>query len=1031
MLKQNITLRYFQRVLTGKAGKMASRGKGKSAAQCDLRDMESLGESESFLDRVLDAVQDGISILDRDLNIIRVNRIMDEWYPHMVPLPGKKCYFAYHGRSEPCEICPSMRAIGQRAAQSDVVPFNGENGERKGWLDISAFPLKDERGEVCGVIEHVRDITGRKHVEEALRESEEKYRELVENANSIIIRWDLRGNLAFFNEFAERFFGYAKGEIIGKNVIGTIVPATDTSGRDLIAMIADIMQHPERYVSNVNENMRKNGERVWISWTNRPIRDEQGNVVEILSVGNDITERKQAEEALRESEEKFRVLAGTMPVAICMYQGERFIYTNTATERITGYARDELLNLKLWDLLPPGFREQLRGRWEDRGLGKPVPSRYEIQFRIKSGELRWIDVSMGSVNIKGVPAVFAAAIDITERKQAEDALRESEERLRLCVAAARLGTYDWDLMSDRHVWSPETYEIYGLPHDTSLTIDLIKRFIHPEDRQDDIIAAELDPVTSHDEYALEYRISRASDGATRWINTRTRVFFACEGAEHRAVRVLGAVQDVTERRLMEEELRESEEKFRFLVENSRDITWKIDLQGRWTFVSGNAEKVTGYRADENIGKSIRDVLAPESYALAMENLRRRLLGEEIPPYEVLIRNRDGHYTPFELLTAPIVDGEGKIVGVQGVGRDISYRKEAEAALRESEEKFRVLAGTSPAMIEVCQGDDIVYANKISTQLTGYTIDELLKMKFWEWVHPEYQRLVKEYGRAMQRGERVPSKYEIKSLTKGGETRWLEVTAGRIDYLGKPAGIATFFDITERKRAEEALNDAKAQAELYLDLMGHDINNMNQIALGYLELAMDNYPGVGQQEFLKRPIEVLQRSTLLIKNVRKLQRLQEVLQTTVVDVCLVLADIQREFGMPPNKAVTLNMNGHPHCHVRANELLQDVFANLVSNAIKHTGEHADITVDLDVIIEKGGRYCRVMVEDNGPGIPDDFKERIFNRLLRGTTQAKGMGLGLYLVKSLVDSYGGRVWVEDRVSGDYTKGARFVVMLPVAE
>ena len=568
------------------------------------------------------------------------------------------------------------------------------------------------------------------------------------------------------------------------------------------------------------------------------------------------------------------MLAETMPVAICLYQGDRFIYANTTAERITGYARDELLNLKLWDLLPPGFREQLRGRWEDRGLGKPVPSRYEIQFRIKSGELRWIDVSMGSVNIKGVPAVFAAAIDITERKQAEDALRESEERLRLCVAAARLGTYDWDLVSDRHDRSPETYEIYGLPHDTSLTIDFIKRFIHPEDRQDDIIAAELDPVTSHGEYAMEYRISRASDGATRWIDTRTRVFFAGRRVEHRAVRVLGAVQDVTERRLMEEELRESEEKFRFLVQKLEGHHLEDRPSGSLDVRQRQRGEGDRYRADENIGKSIRDVFCPESYALAMENLRRRLLGEEIPPYEVLIRNRDGHYTPFELLTAPIVDGEGKIVGVQGVGRDISYRKEAEAALRESEEKFRVLAGTSPAMIEVYQGDDIVYANKISTQLTGYTIDELLKMKFWEWVHPEYQRLVKEYGRARQRGERVPSKYEIKSLTKGGETRWLEVTAGRIDYLGKPAGIATFFDITERKRAEEALNDARAQAELYLDLMGHDINNMNQIALGYLELAMDNYPGVGQQEFLNRPIEVLQRSTMLIKNVRKLQRLQE-------------------------------------------------------------------------------------------------------------------------------------------------------------
>ena len=225
---------------------------------------------------------------------------------------------------------------------------------------------------------------------------------------------------------------------------------------------------------------------------------------------------------------------------------------------------------------------------------------------------------------------------------------------------------------------------------------------------------------------------------------------------------------------------------------------------------------------------------------------------------------------------------------------------------------------------------------------------------------------------------------------------------------------------------------RRRLKLYLDLMGHDINNMHQIALGYLELARDMQPDVGQTEFLDKPIEVLQRSARLIKNVRKLQKLQEgVFQTEVVDVCEVLVDVQREFGAVPDKAVTLNLNGREHCHVRANELLHDVFANLVSNAIKHTGDRADIVVDLDVVKDDGGRYCRVMVEDNGPGIPDDFKGKIFNRLLKGTDKAKGMGLGLYLVKSLVDSYGGRVWVEDRVPGDHTKGARFVVMLPVVE
>ncbi len=227
-------------------------------------------------------------------------------------------------------------------------------------------------------------------------------------------------------------------------------------------------------------------------------------------------------------------------------------------------------------------------------------------------------------------------------------------------------------------------------------------------------------------------------------------------------------------------------------------------------------------------------------------------------------------------------------------------------------------------------------------------------------------------------------------------------------------------------------DSKAQAKLYVDLMGHDISNMHQIALGYLELARDIQPDVGQMEFIDKPVEVLQRSARLIKNVRKLQKLRDgVLQTEGIDLCKVLVDVQREFAEVPDKTVLLNLNGRENCHVRANELLYDVFANLVSNAIKHTGDHASIIIDLDVVEDDGGQYCRVLVEDDGPGIPDDFKGRIFNRLLKGTDKAKGMGLGLYLVKSLVESYGGGVWVEDRIMDDHSKGARFVVMLPAVD
>jgi signal transduction histidine kinase len=136
-------------------------------------------------------------------------------------------------------------------------------------------------------------------------------------------------------------------------------------------------------------------------------------------------------------------------------------------------------------------------------------------------------------------------------------------------------------------------------------------------------------------------------------------------------------------------------------------------------------------------------------------------------------------------------------------------------------------------------------------------------------------------------------------------------------------------------------------------------------------------------------------------------------------------VQKEFGGVPGKSIYLNLNGLESCHVQANELLHDIFANLVSNAVRHTGDKAEIIIDVDRV--DGGQFYRVMVEDDGPGVPDGSKDSIFNRMQKGS--AKGMGLGLYLVKTLVDSFGGRVWVEDRVLGDFSKGARFVVVLPV--
>ncbi len=185
-------------------------------------------------------------------------------------------------------------------------------GGEGAYLWATASTLYNGDGSVIGAIESIHDITRRKALESALRESEEKYRTLVENANSIILRMDTIGTITFFNDYASQFLGFSREEIIGRNVIGTIVPPTDSAGKDLSKMILDIAVRREFYRNNENENMCKNGARVWVAWTNTPVLDDQGRCVEILCIGNDITERRRMQDELLRAQklESLGLLAG-------------------------------------------------------------------------------------------------------------------------------------------------------------------------------------------------------------------------------------------------------------------------------------------------------------------------------------------------------------------------------------------------------------------------------------------------------------------------------------------------------------------------------------------------------------------------------------------------------------------------------------------------------------------------------------------------------------------------------------------------
>ncbi|HEY3421492.1 MAG TPA: hybrid sensor histidine kinase/response regulator [Methanomassiliicoccales archaeon] len=261
-----------------------------------------------------------------------------------------------------------------------------------------------------------------------------------------------------------------------------------------------------------------------------------------------------------------------------------------------------------------------------------------------------------------------------------------------------------------------------------------------------------------------------------------------------------------------------------------------------------------------------------------------------------------------------------------------------------------------------------------------------------------------------------------------------INEGAQDYLFKndltssSLSHAIIFAI-ERKRIELELIAEKGRAELYLDLLTHDINNYITAALGYLQLAeMRLQLEDKDKKLILIPMQELRNSSELIANVRNIQRLEaDRYRTEMVEIGAMLEEIKGEYEHPPGREVRIAMEMREGCRSKVSSLLRDAFGNIVSNAIKHSTGPLVIGIALTMISQDGDEHCRISIEDNGPGIADEMKEKVFDRSTRGGTKATGHGLGLYLVKRLVEDQGGWVWAEDRVPGDHTKGARFVIVL----
>ncbi len=392
-----------------------------------------------------------------------------------------------------------------------------------------------------------------------LQESESRYRELVENANSIIMRIDRNGTIAYFNEFAQVFFGFKSDEIIGRNVIGTIVPEIDSAGNDLRNMVSDLVLNPHRFVTYENENLHRDGTRVWVAWTSKPIYDHSGEIKEILCIGSDMTERKLAEKKLVESHELLNNLARMVPGAIYQY---RLFPDGHAAFPYASHGMNEI-----YEVDPKDVREDAAPVWErfhrddrPRIIEAMLESArtlnpFHCEFRVtlpRQGLCwRWSQAQPQRM-YDGSTLWHGITSDITKNKLAEEALRASEEDLKESQRIAHVGTWRLDLGSNQVIWSDELYRMYGLdPQLPPPPYTEHSKLFTPESWEK-LSAAFNNTRATEIPYDLELRTRRV-DGSQGWMWVHGMTIRNEHGE---TVGLRGVAQDISERKRAEEEKKE-------------------------------------------------------------------------------------------------------------------------------------------------------------------------------------------------------------------------------------------------------------------------------------------------------------------------------------------------------------------------------------------------------------------------------------------------------------------------------------------
>ena len=894
-------------------------------------------------------------------------------------------------------------------------------------LKREQYKLKESESALRKVNEGLEGLVNERAL--ALQQANQRFENLVENMLEGVQILGFDWSYLYLNRAAEIHNRRANTELLGKKYMDMWPGIESTS---VFAVIKRCLE--ERVFESLeNEFVFPDGHVGWFELRIEPVPEG----VFILSF--DISERKLAEKKMRESEKLYRLISENSTDVIWTLDltTGRFTYVSPSVYNLRGMTPEEVMAEPMQAAITTEAQQNISENLPQR-IEKYLSGDLSARTRItevdqvcKDGSIVPTEVVTNLItdSENRVVEVLGITRNITERKQTEKLLRENEARLRLALQAAKAGIWEWDLQTNQNIWSEELWKVYGLePYSAEPCYDTWLSTIHPDDLQRTSQNVQ-DAAMNETELNTEWRVID-KDGSQRWLMSRGQPLRNSDG---KAVRFIGTVLDITERKLAEASIHESEANLSALIENTDGSIWAVDKQ--YGLIVGNREfhknvsAVLGRRLET--GESVLlSKFPPQANAEWQGYYDRALRGERFTN-ETQTRFREApHYIEYRF--SPIREETGEIRGVTVYGRDITERKQTEETLKYH---AHLLENVNDAVVASDKDYHLTAWNSAAENIYGWKASEVLGRNGTEIIQTIFPNQDKEKvlasiaANGFYRGEAT-------QLRKDGTRFPVDISSIVLhDKQGQITGyLSVNRDITERKLTQEQmlkmleeLERSNEELEQFAYVASHDLQEPLRAVAGMVQLLQKRYHGQLDEradEYINLAMDGSNRMQTLITDLLEYSRVDRrgnPIQST--DANKALKSALRNLHESIQKGgATITNEILPTVEADATQLTL-LFQNLIGNAIKF---HSECPPQIHIAVEDLSDAWLFSVRDNGIGIEPQYFERIFLIFQRLHTRRDypGTGIGLSICKKIVERHGGRIWVESELG----QGTTFRFTIP---